>query len=172
MKIRSIVHSLRLRTLPLSLAGVLLGIMLASDNHTFSTWGIVFTLLTTVTLQILSNLCNELGDYLSGTDGEQREGPTYSLADGNLSVHDFRITIGVFVGLCCIFGILMIATSFGTLWGIKPIGLILLGASAIWAAMHYTLGKNPYGYRGLGDLFVFLFFLCFFFLLFIIFICS
>lgn len=149
---------MRLRTLPLSLAGVVLGLLLAVKSFVASTWLIVFLLLTTVCLQILSNLSNELGDYLSGTDGEQREGPMYSLAQGSISVKAFKVLIAVFVILCCVFGAAMVYVSFGTFWAWQPILLLLLGVAAIWAAMHYTLGKNPYGYKGLGDVFVFIFF--------------
>ena len=158
MKIRPIIHSMRLRTLPLSLAGVVLGIFLACAGHNVSPLVIILILLTTVCLQILSNLSNELGDYLSGTDGEQREGPLYSLAEGNISVKQFKTLIAVFVFLCLFFGAAMIIAAFGTLFCAKGLVLAALGACAVWAAMHYTLGKRPYGYRGLGDVFVFIFF--------------
>ena len=157
-KIPSLLRSMRLRTLPLSLSGVVLGFMLASNEHQVPWYVILLTLLTTVCLQILSNLSNELGDYLQGTDGEGRVGPSYSLSSGLLTVKDFRICILLFVGACCLFGLLMTWTSFGTLFALQPILILALGACAIWAAMHYTLGKRPYGYRGLGDLFVFIFF--------------
>lgn len=157
-KFKAVVFSMRLRTLPLSLAGVVLGLMLALRYHDATPWLIVWLLLTTVCLQILSNLSNELGDYLRGTDGAQREGPQYSLAQGALKVTDFKRIIAVFIGLCCVFGAAMIWTSFGTFFSWQPTLLLLLGVASIWAAMHYTLGKNPYGYRGLGDVFVFLFF--------------
>ena len=158
MKISAAIHSMRLRTLPLSLAGVVLGIFLAAASHPVSSWVIVFLLLTTVSLQILSNLSNELGDYLSGTDGGSREGPLYSLAEGKISVEDFKRLIVLFVFLCCFFGSAMILTAFGKLFCAKGLALVVLGACAVWAAKHYTLGKRPYGYRGLGDIFVFIFF--------------
>ncbi|MBP5651003.1 MAG: 1,4-dihydroxy-2-naphthoate octaprenyltransferase [Bacteroidales bacterium] len=157
-KLKAAVFSMRLRTLPLSLAGVVLGLLLALKTHEASLWLIVWLLLTTVCLQILSNLSNELGDFLKGTDGEQREGPMYSLAQGAISVKEFKRLIAVFVLLCCVFGAAMVWTSFGTFLAWQPLMLLALGVAAIWAAMHYTLGKNPYGYRGLGDLFVFIFF--------------
>lgn len=157
-KLKAAIFSMRLRTLPLSLAGVVLGLMLALKAYDASAGLIVFLLLTTVCLQVLSNLSNELGDFLRGTDGEQREGPQYSLAQGALEVADFKKLVALFVVLCCVFGVAMIWCSFGTFFAWKPTVLLLLGVAAIWAAMHYTLGKNPYGYRGLGDLFVFIFF--------------
>ncbi|MBR4919422.1 MAG: 1,4-dihydroxy-2-naphthoate octaprenyltransferase [Bacteroidales bacterium] len=158
MKISAAIHSMRLRTLPLSLAGVVLGIFLACANHSVEPLVIIFILLTTVCLQILSNLSNELGDYLSGTDGGQREGPLYSLAEGNISVQQFKTLITVFVFLCFFFGSAMIIDAFGSLFCAKGLVLAALGACAVWAAMHYTLGKRPYGYRGLGDISVFIFF--------------
>lgn len=157
---------MRLRTLPLSLAGVVLGLSLAiADGAPISTYPapdnwlvIVFLLLTTVCLQILSNLSNELGDYLRGTDNEQRQGPQYALQQGGLTLSQFKTLIGVFVGLCCVFGLAMTWISYGTILKLEPLMILLLGLCAIRAAMKYTLGKNPYGYRGLGDIFVFLFF--------------
>ena len=115
-------------------------------------------MLTTVCLQILTNLSNELGDTLHGTDTEDRQGIHYSLQEGDMTVGEMKRLIAVMVALSCIFGLLMIKFSFGKIFDWHPMTFVILGAAAIWAAMHYTLGKNPYGYRGLGDLFVFLFF--------------
>lgn len=154
---------MRLRTLPLSLSGVACGAFLAlaapSCSYAPVVWPtLLFLFLTTVCLQILSNMSNELGDHLSGTDGVDREGPLYSLGEGSISVARFKRVIGCFVALCCLFGSAMTWCSFGTLFCWPAAAMLALGACAIWAAMHYTLGKHPYGYRGLGDLFVFLFF--------------
>lgn len=157
-KIKAALSSMRLRTLPLSLAGVLLGCKLALVRWQVSGWVVLLVCLTTICLQILSNLSNELGDVLRGTDTDERQGPAYGLNSGEMSVADMKRLIAVFVLLCCIFGAAMIWVSFGTLLAWKPAGLLLLGAGAIWAAMKYTLGRNPYGYRGLGDIFVFIFF--------------
>lgn len=115
-------------------------------------WAFALVLLTACSLQVLSNLSNEMGDHMSGVDGEGREGPNYSMADGGLSVKQMWKAINWMVVVCCVSGLLMVWLSGCPWW------LLLLGAAAIWAATHYTLGKNPYGYRGLGDLFVFLFF--------------
>lgn len=155
----AIINSMRLRTLPLSLSGVVCGAFLAYADQCACSWvTLAFLLLTTVSLQILSNLCNELGDHISGTDGAGREGPMYSLGEGNITVPKFKRVIAVFVGLCCLFGTAMAWCVFGTLFCWQAVAMLALGACAIWAAMHYTLGKRPYGYRGLGDLFVFIFF--------------
>ena len=157
-KFRSAIRSFRLRTLPLSLAGVILGAMLAAGEFKVSVIVIVFLLLTTIFLQILSNLSNELGDVLNGTDTPDRQGPEYGIAEGGLSVNDMKRLISVIATLCALSGCAMIWTSFGTLFSLRSAGLLVLGALAIIAAMRYTLGPSPYGYRGLGDIAVFIFF--------------
>ncbi len=149
---------MRLRTLPLSCAGVLLGILLAAADWKVDLLTAVLIVITTVCLQILSNLSNELGDVLQGTDTAERQGPQYGLNSGGMSVADMKRLIGTFVVLCIVFGVAMTWRAFGTLWGLTPIMVLLLGAAAIAGAMKYTLGPNPYGYRAKGDIYVFLFF--------------
>ena len=149
---------MRLRTLPLSLSGIVMGVFLAAADYRIDAWTVVFLALTTVCLQILSNLSNELGDTLHGTDTSDRQGIHYSIQDGEMTVPEMKRLIGIVVAFCCVFGLLMIKFSFGKIFDWHPMAFVVLGAGAIWAAMHYTLGKNPYGYRGLGDLFVFMFF--------------
>lgn len=158
MTLKACIKSMRLRTLPLSLAGVILGVMLAADNTDVSPWTAALIFLTTVCLQILSNLSNELGDTLSGTDSADRQGPKYALGSGDMTIGDIKKLILMFIGLCVISGLAMIQVSFGSLFKTESICLEALGAAAIVGAMKYTLGKNPYGYRGLGDVFVFIFF--------------
>ena len=157
-KFSAILSSMRLRTLPLSLAGVLLGGLLAVADYNVRPIVLVLVCLTTVCLQILSNLSNELGDVLSGTDTAEREGPAYGLNSGALTIREMKTAIGVFVALCCAAGAAMVWVSFGTLWCLESLILLLLGAAAIVAAMRYTLGRNPYGYRAKGDFYVFIFF--------------
>ena len=157
-KFRAAVASMRLRTLPLSTGGVLLGILLATADFKVDVWAAVLIVLTTVCLQILSNLSNELGDVLHGTDTADRKGPQYGLNGGVLTIGEMKVLIGVFVFLCILFGTAMTLRSFGTLWDLTSILVLLMGAAAIMGAMKYTLGRNPYGYRGLGDVYVSLFF--------------
>lgn len=157
-KSRATIDSLRLRTLPLSMAGVLLGIFLAATRFKVSFPVSILIIITTICLQILSNLSNELGDVLNGTDGENRQGPRYGLDSGTLTTSEMKILISVFAVLCALSGIAMVWVSFGTLFSAKSLFTLVLGAAAIVSAMRYTLGKNPYGYRGLGDIFVFIFF--------------
>ncbi|HBA12937.1 MAG: 1,4-dihydroxy-2-naphthoate octaprenyltransferase [Bacteroidaceae bacterium] len=158
MTAKAVVRSMRLRTLPLSTAGVVLGIMLACADYTVPWYTIVLIILTTISLQILSNMSNELGDWLSGVDSDKREGPVYSLGEGGLTTDQMRSCIRIMMLVCCILGLGMIRASFGTVFRIESQILIILGGFAIWAAMNYTLGNRPYGYKGLGDLFVFIFF--------------
>ena len=153
-----LLHSMRLRTLPLSLSGVLLGLFFAIRDVACGVGECIFLLLTAVSLQILSNLSNELGDFLSGTDGDDRNGPAYSLQSNQLSVRAMRAAIAVVAVVCACFGATMVWFSFGTLFSAEAVALLCLGAAAIWAAVRYTLGRNPYGYRGFGDIFVFIFF--------------
>lgn len=147
-----LIKSMRLRTLPLSLAGVVCGGLLAQGEHGDNGWAFALVLLTACALQVLSNLSNEMGDHLSGVDGEGREGPNYSMTDGGLTVKQMWRAINGTVMACCVIGLAMVLVSGSPWW------VLLLGAAAIWAATHYTLGKKPYGYIGLGDLFVFIFF--------------
>lgn len=150
--LKPLIKSMRLRTLPLSLAGVVCGGLLAQGEHGDNVWAFALVLLTACVLQVLSNLSNEMGDHLSGVDGEGRQGPNYSMTDGGLTVKQMWCAINAMVVACCVFGLAMVLVSGSPWW------VLLLGAAAIWAATHYTLGRKPYGYRGLGDLFVFIFF--------------
>ena len=158
MNIKACLKSMRLRTLPLSESGVLLGMFIAMKNGHVGVLTAIFLVLTTALLQIVSNLSNELGDTLQGTDTDERQGIRYSLQDGEMTIPQMKRLIGLMVALCCLSGLVMIFASFGTFLQWEPVALILLGAAAIAAAMRYTLGSNPYGYRGLGDIFVFIFF--------------
>lgn len=149
---------MRLRTLPLSLAGIVAGLAISLQHGALNASVVITLVITTALLQILSNLSNELGDTLHGTDTADRQGIHYSLQDGEISINEMKALIAAVSILCCISGLLMIFFSFGTLFALEPVLLVLLGAAAIWAAMNYTLGKKPYGYRGKGDIFVFIFF--------------
>lgn len=149
---------MRLRTLPLSLAGVVCGGVMGYAQPACRPGTHVFLVLTAVLLQILSNLSNEMGDYKSGVDGEGREGPNYGMANG-LTEKQLCRAINVIVVFCALSGLAMLLFSFQfSIFNFQFAGLLALGAAAIWAATHYTLGKKPYGYIGLGDLFVFIFF--------------
>ena len=157
------IQSLRLRTLPLSVSGIILGTGMAwremgCQPSAVSIQIFVLAILTTLSLQILSNLSNELGDALKGTDQEQHGREAYGLQAGKITEGQMKGMIWLFLGLCVVFGILLIYSAFGTLFCTQSLGFLLLGAFAIVGAIKYTLGKHSYGYIGLGDLGVFLFF--------------
>ncbi len=157
------IQSLRLRTLPLSVSGIILGTGMAwremgCQPSAVSIQIFVLAILTTLSLQILSNLSNELGDALKGTDQEQHGREAYGLQAGKITERQMKGMIWLFLGLCVVFGILLIYSAFGTLFCTQSLGFLLLGAFAIVGAVTYTLGKHSYGYIGLGDLGVFLFF--------------
>ena len=152
------IQSLRLRTLPLSVAGIILGSGLAYQAVSFQ-WS-VFSLafLTALCLQILSNLSNELGDAQKGTDSDQQGRAAYGLQAGTITEKQMKTMIGIFIGLCVIFGTALVWCAFGTLISWQSLSFLGLGLLAILGAMTYTLGKHSYGYMGLGDLGVFIFF--------------
>ncbi len=158
MNVKAAFRSLRVRATPLVLSGVAIGISAARLQCEVKWTTALFLALTAVCLQFVSNLSNELGDSLNGTDREGREGMIYSLQNGELRPKDIKILIASCIFKSCVFGLLMIYSAFGTIFSAQALGFIVLGILAIIAAMRYTLGKNPYGYRGLGDIYVFLFF--------------
>lgn len=157
-KAKYYIASFRLRTLPLSVAGIISGSLLARADGYFHLPTFLLALATTLCLQILSNLCNELGDLQKGTDNADRLGPIRSIQSGALSLKEFKRTILLFVLFSVGFGSVLVYTAFESLLTRDGIIMLLLGAAAIAAAIKYTVGKGAYGYRGLGDLFVFLFF--------------
>ena len=149
-KAKYYIASFRLRTLPLSVAGILSGTLLAYSDGFFEgkTFGLAIG--TVLCLQILSNLCNELGDLQKGTDNSERLGPIRSIQSGALSLQEFKRAIATFVFLSVAFGSVLVYTAFDSLLSRDGIVMLALGAAAIIAAIKYTVGKNAYGYRGLG----------------------
>ena len=152
------IEAARLKTLPLAVSSPLMGSFLAWSEGSFQ-WSIfILATLTTLLLQILSNLANDYGDFASGADNEERVGPRRLVQSGLISTTQMKKGIIINILLALISGLLLIW--FGARG--KDTGIILifllLGIAAITAAIKYTVGKNPYGYRGLGDISVFLFF--------------
>jgi 1,4-dihydroxy-2-naphthoate polyprenyltransferase len=156
--ISSWIKAFRLRTLPLALSSILLGSFLAFFDGVFHVFILILALFTTASLQILSNLANDYGDYTSGVDNEDRKGPARTLQSGLITKQSMFKMIVFFAGLSFVSGICLLLVSFS--WSQLPTILmfLLLGLGAIAAAIKYTMGKKPYGYMGLGDVFVFLFF--------------
>lgn len=152
------VQAARLRTLPLSLSGIIVGTAMAARQGLFGLDIFVLALLTTVGFQVTSNFANDYGDGVKGTDNEDRIGPQRALQGGLLSRFELKRGIIASIIISMLFAIILIYRSFG-LENLTYITIFfILGAMSIWAAIKYTMGSNPYGYRGLGDLYVFLFF--------------
>jgi 1,4-dihydroxy-2-naphthoate octaprenyltransferase len=153
------IQSLRLRTLPLSVSGIILGTGLAClSSFDFHLLTFILAICTTLSLQILSNLCNELGDAQKGTDADQHGREAYGLQAGTITEKQIRGMILLFAGLAMVSGLALLWAAFGSLFCTQSLVFIGLGALAIIGAITYTLGKHSYGYIGLGDLGVFLFF--------------
>jgi 1,4-dihydroxy-2-naphthoate octaprenyltransferase len=150
------VKAMRLRTLPLSLATILTGNFLAMAIDRLVISVMIFSVLTTVFLQILSNLANDLGDHLKGTDNQNRIGPARATQSGEITVKEMKTGIFIFILLSLASGISLLVFSNMELKGF--LFFLGLGFAAILAAIFYTMGKRPYGYRAMGDIFVFLFF--------------
>jgi 1,4-dihydroxy-2-naphthoate octaprenyltransferase len=151
------VQAFRLRTLPLALSSIGLGSFLAAFEGKMR-WGVfILAALTTIFLQILSNLANDYGDSQHGADHADREGPSRSVQSGVITPPAMKRAIYLFVTLSFISGMALLFVAFSA-FGSKFIMLLVLGVMAIGAALNYTMGKNPYGYAGLGDMFVILFF--------------
>ena len=148
----------RLRTLPLSVSGILVGNGIAWIEGSFSWSLFILALLTTIAFQVLSNFANDYGDGVKGTDNDQRLGPKRVLQQGLLTKAALKKGIQITAGVSLLFALSLIYLAFGSEdWG-KALFFIALGLASIIAAIKYTIGDSAYGYYALGDLFVFLFF--------------
>ena len=157
-KFKSYISAFRLRTLPLALSSILMGNFIAAYHQVFQ-WQVgIWAVVTTILLQTLSNVANDYGDAVSGADNEMRIGPERMVSSGRISLKEMKYTVVIFSLLSLASGIVLIQVgNFGVL-SLKAWGLFFLGLGAIAAAIKYTVGKNPYGYKGMGDIFVFIFF--------------
>ncbi len=149
---------MRLRTLPLALAGIGMGSFLAAADGVFDAGVTTLAIVTATCLQILSNLANDYGDSVHGADSAERTGPSRAVQSGLITKSEMRKGMLVAAILSAISGIALVWLALGTDGLLLALLFIALGGAAIWAAVNYTAGDNPYGYVGLGDLFVFLFF--------------
>lgn len=151
------ISAFRLKTLPLAFASILMGAAISYDQEYFN-WKILLLALVTATfLQILSNLANDYGDALSGVDDENRLGPTRAIQSGEVSIKEMRMAVILFSLFSLLSGIALLIVSFSSFSGLFML-FLLVGLLAIAAAIKYTVGKNAYGYSGLGDISVFIFF--------------
>ena len=156
--IASWLKAFRLRTLPLAISTIAMGSFLAASEKNFSLAVLVLSIITTLFLQVLSNLANDYGDTVHGADSKERMGPSRTVQSGAINLQSMKTAIVIFASLAFLSGIVLIYLALGSISGFYPLFFFVLGLGAIAAAIKYTAGKNPYGYKGWGDLFVFLFF--------------
>lgn len=157
-KLSAWIAAFRLKTLPLALSNTIMGSALAAgeDKFRWSVFGLAA--LTTILLQIMSNLANDYGDFVNGKDTAERIGPKRMVQSGEISAKTMLRGI-IIIGILTAFSglaLILVGTAGIDITNILIFGV--LGIGAIVAAIKYTVGKNPYGYRGLGDIFVFIFF--------------
>ena len=155
-------QAFRMRTLPLAVSSIIVGSALAvpysriSAESTFSLEVMLLALLTAILLQILSNLANDLGDHLHGTDNAARVGPQRAVQSGSIPPEAMKRAMLLCGVLAFGSGVALIVSALGI--RLMTLVFLLAGLLAIGAAVKYTFGRNPYGYAGLGDVSVFLFF--------------
>ena len=150
--------AVRLRTLPLSVSGILIGNSLCFQDPEFS--GILFVLMlfTAISFQIISNFANDYGDGVKGTDNDNRLGPKRVLQQGLLSREILKKGIVIISLISLLLAFVLIFLAFGSNSWYYILIFIGLSFASVWAAIFYTVGNKAYGYYGFGDLFVFLFF--------------
>lgn len=153
------ISAFRLRTLFLAVGTVILGSGLALHEGSFSWVTFLLALLLAVSIQILANLANDLGDYQKGTDTTgHREGPERAVQSGKIPPHAMKKAVVIFSAISMLLGIFLVIYSITKISLTSAIILLGLGGACVLAALFYTLGKNAYGYKGWGDFFAFLFF--------------
>jgi 1,4-dihydroxy-2-naphthoate octaprenyltransferase len=151
-------QAFRLHTLPLAVAAIAMGNFMAWANGKLDPVITGLTLLTAISLQILSNLANDYGDTRHGADNPERVGPKRMVQQGMISVDEIKKGVLIFTLISLLSGSFLLILSVKNIEVIGAMGLFVLGILAIAAAIAYTATKNPYGYRALGDLSVFIFF--------------
>ncbi len=161
------IEAARLRTLPLSVSGIIVGSMYALANPTddvltptevFNWKLFAFAIITTLGLQILSNFANDYGDGMKGTDNEDRVGPKRTIQSGVITPQAMKRAIVLTSILTLLSAIYLIYLAFGAHNLGYSLFYLILGIAAIASAIRYTVGNSAYGYRGFGDVFVFVFF--------------
>lgn len=152
------ISAMRLRTLPLSVSGILLGSGMAYYQGVWDTLIFVLAIVTTILFQVLSNFANDLGDSQKGTDNAQRIGPVRTVQSGAISKAQMKLAVLFTAILGCISAGGLIYFGARDMPFEMILTYIVLAAACIVAAILYTVGKGAYGYYGLGDLMVFIFF--------------
>lgn len=158
IKLKVWIHAARLRTLPLAIAGVLLASLIAQSQQQFKWDVFTLALITTLLLQILSNLANDYGDYTHGTDNKNRVGPERAVQSGIITPKEMKRAIYIIGLLAFHAGMFLLTAALDEIFNYIFILFLITGLIAIGAAIKYTIGKNPFGYKGFGDIMVFLFF--------------
>ena len=155
--IKNFIRAARLRTLPLSISGIILGSLLAR-SHGFFDWTIfILSVFTTIGFQVLSNFANDYGDGIKGTD-TSRIGEERMVSSGKISPKQMKLAIIITIIITLLIALLLIYNSFGRNHFIYSLVFFILGIISLVAAIKYTVGKSAYGYSGFGDFFVFVFF--------------
>lgn len=157
MDVKSYIKAARLRTLPLSVSGIIVGGLLAKSLGSFNWLIFVLAILTTIGFQVLSNFANDYGDGIKGTDAE-REGEARMVASGKITPKQMKSAMIVTTIITLLIALLLIYESFGKDNFGYSVLFFVLGITSIAAAIKYTVGSSAYGYSGYGDLFVFVFF--------------
>jgi len=156
--IKHYIDAARLRTLPLSVSGIIIGSFIAASQNYFNWLICVLALFTTVGFQIISNFANDYGDGVKGTDNNERIGPKRAIQSGVITPKQMLNAIKISIAITLVIAMLLIYISFGKDDFINLSIFFILGILSIGAAIKYTVGNKAYGYSGFGDLFVFLFF--------------
>ena len=152
------ISAFRLRTLPLSVSGIVVGSSIAYYNGFFNLSIFIFAVLTTLSLQVLSNLANDYGDGVKGTDNQTRIGPERALQSGKITPNQMFDAIKINILIVILFMFLLIYSAFNNYNFLYSLLFFVLGLLCIYAAIRYTVGSTAYGYRALGDVMVFIFF--------------
>jgi len=152
------IQAARLRTLPLSLSGIIVGSFYAMSQSIFNWKIILFAFTTTLGFQVVSNFANDYGDGVKGTDNEDRVGPTRAIQSGAISPKAMKKAIVLTSIVTLISALVLIYFSFKEKYLLYSLVFFTLGILAIASAIRYTVGSGAYGYRGFGDVFVFVFF--------------
>lgn len=147
----------RLRTLPLAFSCILLGTFIAAYDGAFDGLILALCLVTTLLYQVLSNFANDYGDGVKGTD-KNRKGELRAVASGEITAYQMKRAVYIFAFLAFVSGTGLSILGTRNAPNYITIIFIALGLLAIWAAIRYTVGKSAYGYKGMGDVYVLLFF--------------
>jgi 1,4-dihydroxy-2-naphthoate octaprenyltransferase len=156
--VKHYIKATRLRTLPLSISGIIMGSFIAASQQVFNWQICLLALLTTIGFQIISNFANDYGDGVKGTDNNERIGPKRAIQSGVITPKQMLNAIKITIAITLLLAIALIYVAFGASDFLNLSIFFVLGILSILAAIKYTIGKNAYGYSGFGDIFVFFFF--------------